>query len=307
MKFSGTTAVITGTGTPVPVPGRAGAGVLVRAVSSTLQFDAGRATVLRLAEAGVQCAELDAVFITHQHSDHTSDLFDLLQTAWLQRRQGRLPVVVPEGPAARLVERVLDPFREDIEVRQSHRGEQTSPDPEIRSFTPARYPSTVWEGSGVRVDAIEVRHKPVEAAVGYRIDTLDGRVVISGDTIACEEIELLAEGADVLIHEIARPDLTPERAHVGTYHTLPDELGALAERARVQCLVLTHLWPSPGTPEEAAEFASAVRSAGFGGDIVVACDLTTVQLNHHVVQVLLPSDKEPQGVLCRSSGTRVPA
>ena len=75
-----TTVVLTGTGMPHAQPGRAGPGVMVRHGELVLQFDAGRATVLRLVEAGVRPGDVDAVFITHHHSDHLTGLVDLVFT-----------------------------------------------------------------------------------------------------------------------------------------------------------------------------------------------------------------------------------
>lgn len=101
-----TTVTLTGTGVPHPSPGRAGAGVLVRHGDSALQFDAGRATVLRLVEAGCAMHQLDALFVTHLHSDHLVDLADVVMTRWIQQvlhPSGTLPIVVPEGDADRSV------------------------------------------------------------------------------------------------------------------------------------------------------------------------------------------------------------
>jgi ribonuclease Z len=282
--------IITGTGTPVPVPGRAGAGVLVQTADATLQFDTGRGTVLRLTEAGIGVSELDAVFITHHHSDHTSDLADVLHTAWIQNSEKTVDVVTPEGPSSRFARKALEPFAEDLALRLAHRGRGSELAPNFISFAVPSSPERIWQRNGTAVESVRVRHEPVEGAVGYRIQVAGSRIVISGDTRACSEMEVLAENADVLVHEVAMPELTQGRNHVAEYHTTAPQLGELALKSGVHTLVLTHLWPSPLTETAVADFAAEVRSAGFEGHIVVACDLTVVELSRGRVKVQLPAD-----------------
>ena len=120
-----TEVVLTGTGVPHPRPGQAGAGALVRHGDVALQIDAGRSTVLRLMEAGTPPHALTATFLTHVHSDHVVGLPDLAMTRWIQQqlvRSGPLVVVAPEGAPTRFVERMLDPYDEDIAVRREHVG-----------------------------------------------------------------------------------------------------------------------------------------------------------------------------------------
>lgn len=120
-----TEVILTGTGVPHPMAGRAGAGALVRCGDIALQFDAGRATVLRLMEAGTPPHALAAVFVTHVHSDHVVDLADVAMTRWVQQQlatSGPLVVVAPEGPTARFVRRMLEPCDDDPALREAHVG-----------------------------------------------------------------------------------------------------------------------------------------------------------------------------------------
>ncbi len=280
--------VITGTGIPVPSPGRAGAGVLVRGGGVALQFDAGRATALRLAEAGTSPRGLDAMFLTHHHSDHVVGLADVVLTRWLENRHDEpdpFPIVAPAGPASRFVERLLDPWHDDLAVRMAHTGRTRLPEIDLRAFAAGPEPATVWEGDGWRVSAVAVRHEPVVPAAAYRVDTPEGAVVISGDTRACAEVERLAAGAAVLVHEAvlaaALPRYLAELPYIGAlldYHAPAPEVGALAARAGVATLVLTHLLPQPHTPAAEGDYRDAARAGGFTGDVIVARDLTTVAL-----------------------------
>jgi ribonuclease Z len=283
-----TEIVLTGTGVPHPRPRRAGAGTLVRCGDVALQFDAGRATVLRLAEAGTPPPALTAVFVTHVHSDHLVGLADLAMTRWVQQpfvASGPLVVVAPEGGAARFVRRMLDPYDDDIALRTAHVGADPI-EVDLRPFATPAAPTEVWRTSdgSLRVLAVAVHHEPVPDAVAYRVETPDGVVVISGDTRVCSEVEDLATGADVLVHEACRSTaLAPVIAGtrydtIFSYHADTVPLGAMAARADVPHMVLTHLIPPPDSADESQAFAADLRAGGYEGRITVGEDLTVVRL-----------------------------
>lgn len=279
-----TDVVLTGTGVPHIAPGRAGPGALVRSGDLRLQFDAGRATTLRLAEAGAPCASLDALFLTHHHSDHLLGLVDVVFTRWLENHGSHVPlqVIAPDGPACDYVERMLDPWQADIAVRREHVGREDGPAPRLERFA-AGDTVQVWKHDGVRVLARAVHHEPVLPAVAYRVETPDGVVAISGDTRVCSEMEGLAAGADVLVHESfdrgrVEPafERIPHLRHIAAYHADTAEVGGLAARAGVRKLVLTHLIPAPRGEADEQHLVDLVRGAGYGGEVVVGRDLTTV-------------------------------
>lgn len=286
--MSNTTVTLTGTGVPHAVPGRAGAGVLVRYKDISLQFDAGRGTVLRMIEAGLTPTNLTALFVTHYHSDHVMDIPDVVLTRWVEQnmhKTGPLHIITPQGSALRYVERMMDAFDDDIHVRQQH----TSADDlrtEITSFEATFTEQQVWVSSNgeVVVDAVAVHHEPVLDAVAYRVTTPDGSVVISGDTRVCAEVFELAKNSDVLVHEACRAQAlaastkgTPFE-NIFDYHADSVVLGEFAQRYGIKHLLLTHLIPSPNTPEQAAKFDSDVRQGGYTGTVTVGSDLTTVAI-----------------------------
>lgn len=283
-----TEVILTGTGVPHPRPGRAGAGVLVRHGDVALQFDAGRATVLRLMEAGTPPHALSALLLTHAHSDHVSDLADVTITRWIQQqlaRTGPLPVVAPEGAPAAFARRALEPYRDDVALRIAHVGADPLIE-DVRPFAVTQQPSEVWRSPDgeVRVQAVAVHHEPVPDAVAYRVDTPAGAVVISGDTRVCEEVEHLAAGADLLVHEACRTTVLAD-AVAGTvfetifsYHADTVALGAMAQRGKVPHVVLTHLIPPPDSPAEVEAFAEDLRAGGYRGRVTVGEDLTRAVL-----------------------------
>lgn len=281
-----TEVTITGTGVPHVAPGRAGPGVLIRRGDVALQFDAGRATTLRLSEAKLSLHLLTALFLTHHHSDHMTGIVDLVFTRWLTShgRHTPLTIIAPEGPATRYVQKMLEPWEEDIAARMEHVDRKDRPDPILESFQPdATGLRTVFDAGDVHVRAGLVHHEPIEPAVGFRVETPDGVIAISGDTRVCTELETLAQGADIFVSEAFRRDLVlrfadaaPHLRAISDYHADTVALGGLAARAGVARLVLTHLIPAPSDEQGEQGFIDDVRSGGYEGEIIVATDLTSL-------------------------------
>ncbi len=279
-----TTVTITGTGCPVPMADRAGPGVLVTHGDTHLQFDAGRSTVMRLMGAGSSPGQLSAVFLTHHHSDHTTGLQDVVLTRWVMDRADELPplpIITPEGPATRFAERMLDIWADDLAVRQEHTGRETGPAIDVTSFQNPDGLVEVWRQGDVVVKAGQVRHEPVEPAVGFRVETPDGVIAISGDTLVCDEVAALAEEADVLVYEALRFAAIPEGARnrfILDYHADTEAIGPQVAALKTPTLILTHLIPPPRNEAEEQTFYDDIRAGGYEGELIVARDLTSVTL-----------------------------
>ncbi len=280
-----TTVTITGTGCPIPTPDRAGPGVLVTYGDIHLQFDAGRSTVSRLMAANSSPGKLSAVFLTHHHSDHTTGLQDVVLTRWVMERGAEasepLAVVAPEGPAVTFVERMLDVWVDDLAVRQEHANRTTLPTIDVRPFPYPEGIVEVWRSGDVVVKAGQVRHEPVRPAVGFRVETPDGVVAISGDTLVCDEVAELAEGADVLVYEALRFSQIPPDApnsFILDYHADTAAIGEQVTALKTPTLVLTHLIPPPRNEADEQGFIDDVRAGGYEGELIVARDLTSVTL-----------------------------
>lgn len=243
---------------------------------------------MRLAAAGVLPADLDAVFLTHHHSDHVTGLADLAISRWVvphKRRESPLRVVAPKGASSQFAEHVLDPFEADLKIRRHHTGRAAQAAIEVSSFIATDDPDLVWESGDISVFAVSVDHGPVKPAVGYRVETPDGVVAISGDCTVCPTMENLAKGADVLVHEAIRTSavLSTGYAPIANYHADTKELGAMAERNGVPHLLLTHLIPQPVTEEDVEAFGEDIRDAGYTGNLVVGRDLSTLTVTRSVV------------------------
>jgi ribonuclease Z len=270
--------VFLGTGSPIPDPNRAGPAMLVKAGPHHLLFDAGRGVVMRMAGAGTGPALLTRVFLTHLHSDHTTDLNDVITTRWVMSPvENPLSVVGPVGTAG-YVERTLAMLSDDVSYRLAHHEDLTwSPSVDVDEVDDG----VVFEADGVRVIAAPTDHAPVHPTVGYRIEH-DGRsLVLAGDTVPCAGLDRLCAGADVYVQTVLRQSLVesvPMQRFKDTidYHSTTFQTGETAARGSVGTVVLTHMVPGP-FPGTEHEWVAEVNEA-YDGPVVIAEDLMTLEV-----------------------------
>ncbi len=270
--------VLLGTGSPLPDPDRAGPATLVRAAGRDLLFDAGRGVLMRLAAAGAAPGTLTGVFLTHLHSDHLTDLNDVITTRWVTGvGPSPLPVFGPEG-TGRVVERTLHLLEDDIGYRLAHHDDLTwGPECDVTEVTDG----VVFDDGVVRVTAAPTDHAPVRPTVGFRVEAEGKAVAIAGDTVPCEGLDRLCAGADAYVQTTIRRSLIepipfPRLQDILDYHSTIQDAAATATDGGVKTLVLTHLVPAPA-PGTEGEWVAEARE-GFAGDVVVAADLTTVEV-----------------------------
>jgi ribonuclease Z len=273
-----TRVTLLGTGSPIPDPNRAGPSTLVQGPGLTLLVDCGRGVLMRLAAVGVVPPAVDAVVLTHLHSDHITDLGDVITTHWVMSPEVRpLRVVGPPGTHT-VVAGTLDSLRPDIGYRLAHHDDLTG-DPQVEVTEVA--PGEVLEiaGAVVRVGATD--HRPVEPTVAYRVEH-DGRsVVLGGDGVPCEGLAALCAGADVYVQTVIRPDLVRMLPNariqdIVDYHSSVEDAARTAAGAGVGTLMLTHYVPPLQPGQEDAW--RALAAATFDGAIVLGDDLTRVEV-----------------------------
>src|SRR5215472_13093088 len=208
------TVTLLGTGTPVPRPDRFGSATLIEAGDQKLLIDAGRGAAIRLYQVDVPMGRLDALLLTHYHSDHTSGVPDVWLTGWLESffgtRKTPFRVIGPTG-AKRLMENLERAYADDIKIRIAD--EKLPPSGVATDVSEFDSDGVVYERNGVRVIAFEVDHGDViKPCYGYRIE-FGGRVaVFSSDTRYNANVIGYGKDADLLVHEVAmaRPELMKE-------------------------------------------------------------------------------------------------
>ncbi|MFL5481810.1 MAG: MBL fold metallo-hydrolase [Gemmatimonadaceae bacterium] len=244
-----TRVVLLGTGTPVPDPDRSGPATAIIVGDNAYLVDFGPG-VVRRAEAAVlqrgvtalEPANLKVAFVTHLHSDHTAGYPDLIFTGWTSGRSTPLEVYGPTGLKS-MTDHILQAYRIDIETRTNPQGNQRAIADGWKVNAHEIKPGIVYKDSLVTVTAFVTQH--AMESYGFRFDTTDRSIVISGDTGPTDETIKACHGCDVLVHEAQPMELyakMPERLHsfVTKYHTTTEQLAALAMRAKPKLLVIYH-------------------------------------------------------------------
>lgn len=269
-----------GTGSPIPDPNRAGPSTLVRASGQVFLVDCGRGVLQRAAAVGVGASGLSALLLTHLHSDHISDLGDLLITRWVTNfapDPPPLPIIGPPG-TAETVQATLKAFGHDIGYRIAHHADLNTPPPvEVHEYTDG----PVWDRDGVSIRVAPTDHRPVAPTIGFRIESGPASVVLAGDTVPCASLDQLAAGAGALVHTVIRKDIVthiPQQRikDICDYHSSVEQAAATAARAGVGILVMTHYVPAlvPGQEEQ----WRALAASEFGGQIELGDDLHRVEV-----------------------------
>jgi ribonuclease Z len=272
------TVTLLGTGSPLPDPNRAGPATLVTAGGERYLVDAGRGVLMRLAAAGVGAPNLAAVLVTHLHSDHITDLDDVITTRWVMTLEPNpLTVVGPIGTQA-VVDHVLGSLEPDISYRMAHHDDLNLP-PAVQVLEVADGPVDL--AGDVAITCAPTDHRPVEPSVGYRFDHGRGGVVVAGDTVPCEGLDRLCRGADALVHTVIRKDIIADiplqrMRDTLDYHSSPEEAAQTAQRAGVSTLVLTHYVPA--IPPGGGDDWRALAAAHFDGRIELGEDLLRVDV-----------------------------
>ncbi len=253
-----TKIVLLGTGTPNTNPDRSGPATAIVVNGQPYVVDAGPGVVRRVAAAGregvegMRPANLTRLFITHLHSDHTVGYPDFIFTPAVVGRQEPLHVYGPPGLQA-MTDHLMKAWEQDIEIRLNglEEGVRSAYEVVVHEIEPG----VVYEDDNVRVKAFEVDHGSWEHAFGYRFESSDRTVVISGDAAPSPSLIENAMGVDVLIHEVYSVEgfnrrTAPKQAYHSTFHTSTLELAEIAGTSRPGLLLLYHMLPFSATEEQ---------------------------------------------------------
>jgi ribonuclease Z len=293
-------AGLCGSGAPLADASRAGPCVFVVAGRQVYIVDVGEGSPRKLALMGLPPSRVDAVLLTHFHSDHIGGLGELLLQRWAGgSHHDQTPVYGPPGVDV-VVNGFNAAYRLDTGYRVAHHGAEVVPPGgaggtarTIPFVEGAEVAQVVLEQDGLTIRAFPVVHTPVSPALGYRFDYKGRSVVVSGDTAPSRVLEQQARGVDVLLHEGLQTSMVGivgeamarnQRigaarimADIPSYHTTPEDAARLAARAGVRHLVFYHTIPPLRLAFLNAAFLGDAPSL-YRGPITVSNDGTLVSL-----------------------------
>lgn len=244
---------VLGSGTAIPVPSRFPAGYLLEVDGAVAMVDCGPGTLRRLGAIGLPLERLDAVLLTHYHTDHCADVAALLFALRAPQFEGRPPLRLYGAPGlARLVGKLteawpwLEPRGYELELHEVRPG--------------------AFGLGGAEVTAVPIRH--TAQSLGYRVRTAAATAAFSGDADVCDELVDLARGVDLFVCDSAMPDGQKIDGHL-----TPGLAAEHAERAGARRLLLTHFYPACDGHDLAAAAAARYR-----GEVRLAEDLMVLPL-----------------------------
>lgn len=278
-----TQLVILGTGTPIINPDRSGPSVAVVVNGSAYLVDFGPGVVRRAAAAArdkhitaLTPKNLKVIFATHLHSDHTAGLSDLYLTPAVEGRPGALELYGPPGIAS-MARHIQAAYVKDVDIRVHGLEHGNAKTYHINAHE--IHPGIVYKDANVTVRAFAVAHGTWDFSYGYRFDTADRSIVISGDTAPTQAIARACHGCDLLVHEVYSTAWFQERPparqkyHL-TFHTSITALAKIANEAKPKHLVLYHQLFRPQDESTVdAVLIDELRKAGYAGPVASAHDL----------------------------------
>ena len=289
---------------PVPRSDRSQPATALVVDGKTYLIDAGDNVSQQLVRAHLLAPNLNAIFLTHLHFDHTLGLGPLMAFTWTGPRTQPIPVYGPPG-TAELVRRNGEALAIGVEIFKP----QLPPRPPLSELFPVREgdltePRQIYADDVVRISAVanshyETAHLPsrdygLDRSLSYRFETSAGTIVFTGDTGPSQAVEALARGCDILVSEVVDqpsitaalaaqygsaddPRLASLRLHMEAEHLTPTEVGKLAQRAKTKKLVLTHFAVGPGA--DIAQLIRQIRQEFPEGEIVAGADLMEIPLH----------------------------
>jgi ribonuclease BN (tRNA processing enzyme) len=253
--------------------------ILVELAGQTVLVDAGLGCASALTRAGIALTDLDAVLITHLHSDHYLELGPLLHTAWTAGLKRPLPVHAPAGLET-YWQGFLASMAFDIDTRIADEGR-----PDLAALAPIHVldAATRLQLGDLSVTTLRNHHPPIHDSFALKLTGAGKSVVLSGDTAPLPEMVPFAQGADLLVHEamlipgvqniVDRMGYTDDRLlkHILRSHSPAEEAAKIARRAGVKALALNHLIPADDPQITEADWLKATQPH-YSGEIHVGHD-----------------------------------
>ena len=269
-----------GTGCPKVDYKRFGPANLISTKMTNILVDCGSGITQRLDQINISTADIDALFLTHLHSDHVIDLYQLIISSWHSYRTKPWKVYGPKG-TKKFVSKIMNAWQEERMQRIKY--EKRSSTKAFNIIVKEFSTSGTINIKDLKIKYFEVDHKPVPFAYGFCFLKNNKKLTISGDTRPCENIMKFGQLSDVLLHEVFIEDEIKETNKMRTlktlhnvkdYHTPSSIVGKIASLTRCKKLVLTHLVP---TKFDEKKLKKIVKN-DFGKDPIIGRDLLKIKI-----------------------------
>lgn len=269
-----------GTGCPSVDYKRCGSSNLVSTRHTKLLIDCGSGVTQRLNQAKVSSANIDALILTHLHSDHVVDLYQLIISSWHSYRIKPWKIYGPKG-TKKFVKKIMDAWSDERKQRISYEARSSVKAFDIKIAEFNKFGSISFED--IKVKYFEVDHKPVKYAYGFSFYNKSKKLTISGDTRPCENLIKYAQNSDVLLHEVyvegeikeINKMRTKKTLHnVQKYHTSSSQVGKVALLSKCKKLVLTHFVP---TKFNISRLRKIIKK-DFGRNPIIGHDLLKIKI-----------------------------
>lgn len=282
-----------GSGSPLPDPTRAGPCSAVIAGDKIFIVDIGGGAVRNIGRMGLPLTNVEALVLTHFHSDHIDGMGELLLQRWAGGgHKSPLPVIAPEGVTA-ITDGLNAAYAADFQYRIDHHGKATMAPSGAGSvgqpfaLEDGQDSAVIYDKDGVKITAFRVNHEPVDPAFGYRFDYKDRSIVFSGDTSKVKSVETACNGCDIMVHEALNREMVGKMEaaakklgnkriakimfDIPDYHATPVEAAETAKAGRAQMLVISHIVPAVPITFLEAYYLKGVGEA-FDGRTVLGKD-----------------------------------
>ena len=274
-----------GTGCPSVHPERYGPSNLIHNNNTKILIDCGSGVTQRLVQSGFNGAEIDYLLLTHLHSDHVVDFYQLIISSWHQYRKKSWNIIGPLGTAS-FINSIMESWEEERELRISYEKRDS-----IKAFD-----LNIIEIdddndlmiNDIKVQYFKVDHRPVANAYGYNFIDNQGKITISGDTKPCENLNKHSLNADILLHEVFIEDeILPQKGirsadtvhNVRNYHTISRDVGKIARKVSAKNLVLTHFVPPNFDKKKLID----IVALDYGKKPIIGEDLMTIDIKGNLV------------------------